>query len=292
MTSAVLHSKGFQVVELWEHEFSEQKKKNPQLQKFLESHSIQNRLNPRDAFFSGRTNALKLFYECSVKYVDFTSLYPWVNKYCVYPIGHPEIITKDFKDVDNYFGLILCRVMPPRALYLPVLPYRCQGKLMFPPCRTCTENMQQTVCTHSDEERSLIGTWVSEEVKLIKRKGYIIAEVTAFTTAWARLKLYQEMDKLGVNVLYHDTDSIIYASDGMNDPPLGNFLGEFTDELEEDEITTFVSGGPKSYGYETKNDGVAGTVSSLSFSAVDESPVGQQIFQLGSGRARLALGLV
>ncbi|GIX73176.1 hypothetical protein CEXT_419611 [Caerostris extrusa] len=28
------------------------------------------------------------------------------------------------------------------------------------------------------------------------------------------------------------------------------------------------------------------------FSAVDESPVGQQIFQLGSGRARLALGLV
>ncbi|GIX93570.1 DNA-directed DNA polymerase [Caerostris darwini] len=274
MTSAVLRSKGYQVVELWEHEFAEQKKKNPQLQKFLESHSIQDRLNPRDAFFGGRTNALKLFYEGSAKYVDFTSLYPWINKYFVYPIGHPEIITKDFKDVDNYFGLILCRVIPPRALYLPVLPFRCQGKLMFPLCRICTENMRQTICTHSDEERALTGTWMSEEVKLAKRKVYIIAEIkniylpseevaaiqwqssqdfvkqdtstnifiAAFTAAWARLKLYQEMDKLGENVLYHDTDSIIYASDGMNDPTLGNFLGEFTDELEGDEITIFVSG--------------------------------------------------
>ncbi|GIY61028.1 DNA-directed DNA polymerase [Caerostris darwini] len=77
--------------------------------------------------------------------------------------------------------------------------------------------------------------------------------IAAFTTAWSRLKLYQEMDKLGDNVLYHDTDSIIYASDGMNDAPLGNFPGEFTEELEGDEITTFVSGGPKNYGYKTKN---------------------------------------
>lgn len=66
--------------------------------------------------------------------------------------------------------------------------------------------------------------------------------IAAFTTAWARIKLYSEMDKLGQAVLYHDTDSIIYASNGENDPPLGNFLGEFTDELEGDTITTFVSG--------------------------------------------------
>lgn len=66
--------------------------------------------------------------------------------------------------------------------------------------------------------------------------------LAAFTTAWARLKLYGEMDKLGRNVLYHDTDSIVYTSDGMNDPPLGNFLGEFTDELDGDTIVTFVSG--------------------------------------------------
>lgn len=50
------------------------------------------------------------------------------------------------------------------------------------------------------------------------------------------------MDKLGKNVLYHDTDSIIYATTGANDPPTGNYLGDFTDELDGDIITTFVSG--------------------------------------------------
>ncbi|XP_054708018.1 uncharacterized protein LOC129228287 [Uloborus diversus] len=76
--------------------------------------------------------------------------------------------------------------------------------------------------------------------------------LAAFTTSWARMKLYTEMDKLGKAVLYHDTDSIIYASNGVNDPPIGNFLGEFTDELNGDEITTFISGGPKNYAYVTK----------------------------------------
>ncbi|CAL1300304.1 unnamed protein product, partial [Larinioides sclopetarius] len=76
--------------------------------------------------------------------------------------------------------------------------------------------------------------------------------IAAFTTAWARIKLYNEMEKLGRSVLYHDTDSIVYASDGKNDPPLGNFLGEFTDELDGDSITTFVSAGPKNYAYQTK----------------------------------------
>ncbi|XP_042913586.1 uncharacterized protein [Parasteatoda tepidariorum] len=59
------------------------------------------------------------------------------------------------------------------------------------------------------------------------------------------------MDKLGDSVLYHDTDSIIYASTGDNDPPLENFLGEFTDELDGDVITSFVSGGAKNYAYRT-----------------------------------------
>lgn len=66
--------------------------------------------------------------------------------------------------------------------------------------------------------------------------------IAAFTMVWAHIKLYSEMLKLGESVLYHDTDSIIYASDGTIDTTLGNFLEEFTDELEGDTITTFVSG--------------------------------------------------
>ncbi|GFU38971.1 uncharacterized protein NPIL_10371 [Nephila pilipes] len=73
--------------------------------------------------------------------------------------------------------------------------------------------------------------------------------IAAFTTCHARLKLYSEIEKLNESVLYFDTDSIIYKSDGKNDPPLGNFLGEFTDELNGGIITSFVTGGPKNYAY-------------------------------------------
>ena len=51
------------------------------------------------------------------------------------------------------------------------------------------------------------------------------------------------------------TDEIIYTSrPGEVVPPLGDYLGELTNELDdEDHITTFVSGGPKNYAYQTKN---------------------------------------
>lgn len=74
-----LRAQGYEVVEMWEHDFVRQKKDDPELQTFLRSHSLQDRLVPRDAFFGGRTNAVKLFHEGDAKYVDFTSLYPWVG---------------------------------------------------------------------------------------------------------------------------------------------------------------------------------------------------------------------
>ena len=36
--------------------------------------------------------------------------------------------------------------------------------------------------------------------------------IAAFTTSHARLRLYKELEKLGEQVLYHDTDSIVYVS--------------------------------------------------------------------------------
>ncbi|KAF8789741.1 hypothetical protein HNY73_007659 [Argiope bruennichi] len=111
----------------------------------------------------------------TAKYVDFTSLYPWVNKYCLYPVGNPEVITENFRSIDDYFGIVKCRVLPPRGLHLPVLPVRCNGKLMFPLCHCCAESLNQSSCHHSDEERSIVGTWVTEEVKLAVEKGYLIS---------------------------------------------------------------------------------------------------------------------
>ena len=77
--------------------------------------------------------------------------------------------------------------------------------------------------------------------------------IAAFTTAYARLKLYGLLDLLQERVLYYDTDSVIYVHKaGKPDPPLGNYLGDLTDELNGDYITSFVSGGPKNYAYRTK----------------------------------------
>lgn len=80
--------------------------------------------------------------------------------------------------------------------------------------------------------------------------------VAAFTTSNARRRLYEALHGLGERVLYFDTDSVVYEYTESNEeeykPPLGNHLGEWTNELGPDEfITKFVSSGPKSYAYLT-----------------------------------------
>lgn len=107
----------------------------------------------------------------------YLSFYPWTNKYCEYPIGHPEIYSENFGPLEDYFGLIKCTVLPPRGLYHPVLPYRSNNKLTFPLCRTCADSMQQHPCHHSDEERAISGTWVSIELMKAIEKGYHVVHV-------------------------------------------------------------------------------------------------------------------
>lgn len=75
--------------------------------------------------------------------------------------------------------------------------------------------------------------------------------VAAFTTSYVRLRLYKAMDQLEQQVVYHDTDSIIYIDDGINNIKNGCMLGEWTDELSGDNIVEFISTGPKSYAYKT-----------------------------------------
>lgn len=79
-----LRARGYHVIEMWEHNFQKMKKQSPELKSFLLTHNLKDRLNPRDAFFGGRTNALKLFSEGDIRYIDFTSLYPWVSFYYHY----------------------------------------------------------------------------------------------------------------------------------------------------------------------------------------------------------------
>ena len=76
--------------------------------------------------------------------------------------------------------------------------------------------------------------------------------IAAFTTCWARLKLYSYLNRLQEQVLYYDTDSVIYKwKEGQCRIETGDFLGEMTDELDGEHIVEFVSGGAKNYGYRT-----------------------------------------
>jgi hypothetical protein len=81
--------------------------------------------------------------------------------------------------------------------------------------------------------------------------------IAAFTTAYARLKLYAVLDMLQERVLYYDTDSVNFVSKPDDpEPPTGSYLGQLTDELKGDHITTFISGGPKNYCYRTNTNKV------------------------------------
>ena len=81
--------------------------------------------------------------------------------------------------------------------------------------------------------------------------------IAAFTTAYSRLKLYDVLDQLQERALYYDTDSVIFVSKPGDSLPLtGPYLGELTDALKGDYITTFISSGPENYCYRTNSNKV------------------------------------
>ena len=72
--------------------------------------------------------------------------------------------------------------------------------------------------------------------------------LAAYTTANARLRLYNAMERLGRRALYTDTDSIIYVHKrGEWNPDTGDFLGDLKDEYPHQELTQYVGLGAKNY---------------------------------------------
>lgn len=74
--------------------------------------------------------------------------------------------------------------------------------------------------------------------------------VACFTTSGSWL-MYDKLDYLDKQVLYFDTDSMVYI-ESLNSKKIetGDMLGEMTDELDNETIKgSFVSGGPKTYSF-------------------------------------------
>ena len=119
-----LRSLGYEVKTIWEHDYR-RLKQTDEMKRFLDAFDIVTDLEPRAAFFGGRVNGFMLFRDArkdeTIEYVDFTSLYPFVNKTKRYPIGHPKIIRENFEDTSSCFGLVKCKVLALAKLYHPVL---------------------------------------------------------------------------------------------------------------------------------------------------------------------------
>ena len=121
---------GYSIVKIWGCDFKQFLEKNEHARKIVEGFKITDPLNPRAALYGGRTNAIQLYAESDenyiIQYSDYISLYPAQMLKNKYPIGHPVIFTEDFGDLNTahlrYKGLIKCEVLPPKQLFLPILP--------------------------------------------------------------------------------------------------------------------------------------------------------------------------
>lgn len=177
---------GFNLICIWEHEFDSMFKANEYMRQYLNSidHLKIDPLNPRDAFYGGRTGVCRLYHKTSddekILYYDVTSLYPYINKYCAYPIGIPKILIGsdlECRTVFNINGIIKCRVLPPKDLYHPVLPIKMHSKLLFILCFKCATELEKNSCFHIDEERAFDGTYIAEELRVAVQKGYKILKI-------------------------------------------------------------------------------------------------------------------
>jgi hypothetical protein len=102
---------------------------------------------------------------------------------------------------------------------------------------------------------------VVQPIQLAKFTGVFQREtknvaVASFVTAHARLRLWAALEKCGEDVLYHDTDSVIYVCRRNVDTGAlqlavneGKFLGDWESETGDRLIHSFVSLAPKTYAY-------------------------------------------
>ena len=177
------------VKSIWECQWKKLVEENEEVKRAVNELERVDPLVPREAFFGGRSGAVSLFHRVGsgeqIHYMDVTSLYPWVNKTCPYPLGHPVVYTRvPVQDFSQYFGLAKVDILPPPDLFHPVLPLRCNGKLTFPLCAACVKAQQQLpmlerspLCDHPREQRMLRGTWCTPEIKEAMRMGYELVKV-------------------------------------------------------------------------------------------------------------------
>ena len=109
--------------------------------------------------------------EC-IKFYDVTSLYPWVQKTNLFPIGRLyNLIDDEAPSVDEFIqmmkdnpnsGAALIAIQAPEQLLHPVLGCKIKGKLYFTLCPKCAE-FDLFPCTHDEDEHMIVGEFTYPE---------------------------------------------------------------------------------------------------------------------------------
>ena len=126
-----------------------------------------------------------------------------------------------------------------------------------------TSDSQEVCDVNYVNEEMVEMRWKFREdfVETSPRTNVVIA---AYTTSHARLKLYDDLEKLGARAMYCDTDSIIYTvRPGEKTLPLGDYLGQLTDEVPYGVIVKYVSAGPKNYALKIETKGGFETITKI-----------------------------
>lgn len=166
------------------------KKSTPAVIQFLTTFELIEPLNPRHSLLGDRTNGVRLYSEAHegeeiLRYVDINSLYPQVNKNKTYPVGHPHILANpENQDIHSYFEIAKVKILASANLYHLLLPKTINNKLMFPLRGKCVvEQMEKPwlkrteICTHTEQERCMIGTWCTPELQKAVELGYQVKKI-------------------------------------------------------------------------------------------------------------------
>ncbi|KAL3080128.1 hypothetical protein niasHS_013800 [Heterodera schachtii] len=185
---------GLQVEAVWECEINAQLANNAEMRAFFSDLGMdRGPIDPRGAYFGGRTGPLKLFAEPKedekISVFDIISLYPFVNYTCEYPVGIPTIIRPMADEMCvnwtrpeqlPYRGILRVRVVPPRGLRVPVLPVKIDERLLFCCCHHCATMFRKKStrrphkCSHTDAQRSFTGSYTHIELERALEHGYKI----------------------------------------------------------------------------------------------------------------------
>ena len=151
-----LRQSGYKVIEIWEHDFDNLVKIGTPMPDIDDSTLP---LRSKDSMFGGRTETFRAWNEPdeNLKYIDFTSLYPYINRCCEYPSGTKRVMKEPSSWDKTWFGFAKVTISPPKDLKYPLLPNK-RDKLYF-------------------DLHDSTGTWTTIEISKAIELGYKINKI-------------------------------------------------------------------------------------------------------------------